>query len=837
LRIKIKGEQRRHITVFVKNTEGWQNLCKILTIASIDGFYYRPRIGYKEFIENIDGLVVLTGCASSFLMDNNRNFFNKIYEKINEDLYFEIMPHNIPIQKENIKIIEKYKKWYPKIKMVATNDCHYINKEDWQTQEVLLAIQNPKIKWDDPKRFRFGFKGLHLRTVREMERAFRKQKFYGKQEIEKALRNTEEIAKKCSNFKLRKRKVNLVSVPGIEDQDENIFLLKLCMKEFRKKFGKMIKGNKKYFSRLLMEFKIIRKKEFSKYFLMVWDLCLWCKKNKIMVGPGRGSVGGSLIAYLLGITIIDPLKFNLSFYRFISEDRTDFPDIDLDFEGTKVHLIRDYLEEIYGKRNIMGVSNFLKMKSRAVVQDVSRVFDIPKEEVLEVTKQIDTKEEENGIINVIDRTQSGMEFKENYPNVINFALKLEGQLRSLGKHAAAIVISKEEIDSGGRGHLVRGAKGININWSKDDVEFMGMIKLDILSVDVLSIFNKTKQLVKENRGKDLIFEDIPINDKKVLMEIQRGNTVGIFHIGGWVTTRIIKEVELDSFDRIAIMLALARPGPLYSGMTDEFIKRSHGEQWEKKNPIYEEVTKETFGILAFQEQIMQVISRVAGMTETEADKIRKIIGKKRSIKEFDKYKEEFISGCIRRKTMSNKEAIEFWEGLTEWASYGFNKAHAIGYSMIGYWCAFLKYYYPEEFICASLTYGSKKKKKELVEEAYRLGLDIIPPKISMSKGSEWVIDNNKLYVPFIEVKGLGEKTILTIEEMKNKKTNKNNGGFFLAKKKRSDLIKKVLNKKTKQILEDIGAEKDLDTFPSIMNKYFDFEIRSRSHKVSSVRYC
>lgn len=762
-----KERKNGHILLLVKNNKGFRNLCKLLSFANTDGFYYKPRITSDMLLKNCKGLVISTACPQSFVTNNKDglDLTKKLINRVGDDFYFELMPINTPLQnKHNQKIIRLTRKYNQKI--IITNDCHYINEDDWEAQEMLLAIQT-KVQWSDKNRFKFNVHGLYLKSANQMIKDFKKISTIYKNEW---IANTIEIAEKCRGFKIRQRKVKLPSVLSITGSNRDIkieehkILRKKCLTQFKKIFyDGIVEYNKKpyiknwpvYYNRFKEEFDLFKRKNFVRYFLIVEDFVSWCRQNDVLVGPGRGSVGGSLVAYLLQITEVDPIIHNLLFSRFINEDRIDYPDIDIDIEDTKIHLARQYLEDKYGYNNVVGVSSFSRMKSRVVVKDIARVYSIPDQEVNRFTKLID-QSSEDGITNAISEYEEAKYFADEYPKVIKMAKKLEGQVRNRSQHAAALVVSDQPLSKSNRGNLIRSKNTTLINWEKDDAEYMGLMKLDILSLKLLSVLSETRRLIKENTGKTIIFPKIPLDDKEVLMQINNGNNIGLFQMNAWAMNSLIKDMGVDSFDNIVAAAALVRPGPTNSGMTLDYIKRKHGQEWVKKHDAYEEITKDTYGLVIYQEQIMQVINIIAGLPYSTADKIRKIIGKKRDVSEFKPYRKQFLRGCQKQKTLSIPEAKDFWEGLLKWAGYGFPKSHSLEYGMIGYWTAFLKYYYPTEFISASLTYGDKDKKEELVEEVYRLGLNIVLPRVNgETHPIKWVAKDNKIYVPFIEIKGVG----------------------------------------------------------------------------------
>jgi uracil-DNA glycosylase family 4 len=1076
---KEKGEKRGHVTLLIKSQQGFENLCKMLSMANLEGFYHRPRIDYDLLYDNCKGLVILSGCSESFLNhEGGIDLFYDLHKKIKDDLYLELMPHNFKKQKELNKILLDIKN-ETGLKTVATNDCHYIEKEHSVTQEVLLAIQS-KAKWDDPNRWEFNVTGLHLKTADEMIDAFIKQDTLSDSQINKAMINTIEVAEKCAEFEIKKQSIYLPKVPGynLNNEDEiSKFLYNKCHKQLKR--IEQFAPYEAYLNRLDAEFDLIETKNFIPYFMIVFDLVKWCRENEIMVGPGRGcftgdtkvsllngtemsfkelttkykdkkfdvysctkdgkivvgkaknpritkkvdkicivkldnneeikctldhrflmrkgkykradkllvgdslmplyryynnkdgyeeyfdlmgnrrkltqymlfdkkrkyivhhknfnkldncpenleqilkgehtkihnferrdeiiernktkehrekvsigrkryfktekgiqekqqikkrmtgrivseetckkisaskkgkpvwnkgkklingkflnhkvisikiinkicnmydievekyhnfalssgvfvhnSVGGSLVAYLLNITAVDPLRYDLLFSRFIAEDRNDLPDIDLDFEDSKRHFVREHLEELYGKNNIASISTFLSMKGKAAIRDVGRVFNVPLKEVDEFAKSI-VYEEENSIEEACTKTEIGRVFDNKYPNVCDHAIILEGTIRGNGQHAAAVVISADDLRKGTKGNLVNRNNMIVSNWDMEDSEYMGLMKLDVLGLNTLSILNETKSLIKQNHGVEINYEKIPLDDQNVYREISVGNNVGVFQINTWVTTKMAKEVMPDSIELLSDVIALVRPGAMDAGMSDLYVKRRNGKPWKKKHPTYEKIMKSTYGVMIYQEQVMNVIHEVAGLSYSTADKIRKIIAKKQDTKLFVPFKKAFIEGCLKQKTLNKKEAEDFWEALQAHGHYSFNKSHSTEYAIIGYYCAYVKYYYPTEFICANLIHGAESKKEELIEESKRLGLTLILPKVGISDAFKWIAKDNKLYVPFVEIKGIGEKTAEECTKIKTKQQKQK--GFFETKDTNSSPEKKT---KIEKILYTIGA--------------------------------
>ena len=871
--LKQKGVRSGHMTVLIKNQTGWKELNRLLTIANLEGYYYRPRIDYEAFLDaDLSGFVIMSACAGSFLrLDDSKWFVHQLLDR-GVDLFFEIMPHQIKAQKEIHELIDNIylddERIADNVPLIATNDCHYIFEEDAESQEVLLAIQT-KAHWKDKKRFKFGFDGLYLRTEDEMYDAFIAEGYWSKEFIDEALDNTIKVAEMCEGFTIPKLSISLPE-SGQKGVDADVKLQKMVYTKFNLKlaFNEINEFEvSTYKDRIKEELDLIKSKQFSEYFLIVKDVIDWARQQDIMVGPGRGSVGGSLVAYFLGITQINPLDFNLLFSRFIAEHRNDYPDIDIDFQDSRRDEVKEYLKMKYGEWNTAGISTFSTMAARRVLRDVTRVFYGSDKEVDEFCKVIPYFDKDKfKVKKYAEETDEGRAFDKKNSRIIDHAIYLENQVANAGQHAAGIIVSKEDLREGDRCNLIIRNKQIMCNWDMEDSEKMGLMKLDILGLNCLSILNEAQRLMIENNGDHFWYHDesnsyflgpdsdsipeedydinlfssndlgkfefikIPLDDQNVFDEITAGSVMGVFQFSGWATRKVCMDMGIHNFDSLVAAVALSRPGPMESGMTQNYIDRKHRLQkniyWESKHKIYEDITKDTYGVLVYQEQVMQVISGMAGMTYSEADKVRKIISKKRDAEEFKPYWEKFLAGCLDKRTMNEREAEEFWNGLQEWAGYGFNKSHSVAYALIGYWCAYIKYYYPTEFICASLTYGTDNKKEDLIQEAVRLGLTLIPPKIGISDAKVWVAQDKKLFIPFIEIKGIGEtKAMECVGKKKDRARNAKNQGFF-----KNNEVSFELSPSLKKLLESIGAFDPEAPLPEDAEDKFDFTVNFERKK-------
>lgn len=804
IQVKQRGEKRYHITLLVENQIGWNNLLRLLTIANIDGFYHRPRIDHKTLIRHINGLVILSACAGSFLHMPDGEKYLKDYIDIlgQERIYLEVMPHILDDQIKTNKLAVILAKRY-NLQIIATNDCHYPTEAATKHQEVLLAIQSKK-KWNDQNRWKFNCDGLFLRSYDEMYSAFVKQGCLDNTQIKKALRRTNKVARLCESFRIEQQPVYLPSIKDFPtDEDELIFLENRIERGRRRRLKHLSHDEMKvYKKRIEMEMDLIVSKGFTRYFLIVWDLIIWCKTNNVMTGPGRGSVGGSLVAYLLYITDADPIKYGLEFFRFVSEDRNDLPDIDMDFEDKKRYLVRQYLENKYGEYNVVGLSNYLTMKGKGVLRDVSRIFDVSIKEVDPVAKSMIEAEEGKEIEASFKEVPECRRFKKRYPEIIEIAQSIEGQIRGLGQHAAAVCISNEDLRQGHNCNIATRSGKLVANWDMRNAEFMGLMKLDVLGLSALTILNETRRMVEINHGVEIDFKELDFNNQKVFDEINAGETVGAFQIGSSGLTKYCTELGIDNFEMLACATSLWRPGPMQSGMTDEFKKRKHKKaKVEKIHPLFDAITSETFGVIVYQEQVMKAVNQLANIPMSTCNKIRKVIGKSMGNAAFDEYREEFMAGCKSSGTVSEKKAIQIWDMMSKFGGYGFNKAHAVEYSMITYWDMWCKTYYPNEYLACCLSLGDKDKNIAYIREAKRLGLKINLPKIGKSDSKKWIVDTDgNLFAPFASINGIGDNVAEKIKDAKLS-SKKRRGFFNLAP---SEAIKGV-NKTITKILTDIHA--------------------------------
>lgn len=671
-----KEAKRYHVCLFVKNQTGFENLQKLLTIGNLEGFAKKPRVDPESVLKNSDGLIMSTACLASFVQTTwGKKFLKQFSSKHPGDVYYEIMPIDIERQRTfNLKILELAEEMGGKV--IATNDVHYIHPEDEELQEVLLCI-NSADKISNPNRFKFECKTHYLCTPKEMIHMFRdNHPDIPMETVKRAMNNTQEVVDKCKNFRLTKYPVVLPLIPQCKEGEEEQFLFDLIFAGLRKKVkqGKIDRKRlPEYRARIQEEFDLLKTKKFVRYFLVVWEFIEWCRKNDIAVGPGRGSAGGSIIAYLIDIVQVDPLKYDLLFARFISPARNDLPDIDCDFQDTERHRVREHVQQLYGVNNVAGISTFVSIKGKGSFRDVCRVFDIPNKEVNEVSKLLD--DEQDLTLESFENSEfeEVRDFLDAHPQVVDYTCRLQHVVRGYGQHAAGVCISDTDLRDGTKCNLVKRRGEVVCNWDKDDAEFMGLVKIDFLGLSALSRIHECLALIEEGCGDHIVPEDIPLDDEEVYRMIDSGDTTGIFQLGTYGICKLCKQLGIHEFKDLYNATALYRPGPLGSGITDEFVARKNGKPYTDICPQMAEITKDTYGCIVYQEQVMFACNKLGGMDWGKCDKIRKLMAKSKGIEALAPFKEEFVKGTLKNTDLTEQQAAELWDQLAEFGKYGFNK--------------------------------------------------------------------------------------------------------------------------------------------------------------------
>ena len=794
-----------HLVLLAENQQGYRNLCKLNAVAYLEGFYYKPRIDREILRQHSEGLICLSACLAGeviqSLLENDMEAAYAIaqdyLEIFDRDHYFiELQDHGLDEQRltnpQLIKLANDLN-----IGLVCTNDCHYINREDAEWHDMLLCVQTGRLR-SDPLRMRFPNSEFYLKSPEEMQLLFG--------EYPEALANTVRIAERCQVNLDKHDQVDLPVVQVPEGYDLETYLRYLCEEGIKKRYPEVTPELRE---RLEYELDIIISMRFPGYFLIVWDLINFCHQNGIRVGPGRGSAAGSLVAYSLGITNIDPIRYNLIFERFLNPERVSMPDIDTDFCVVRRGEVIDYLVEKYGEDKVGQIVTFGTMKSKLVVKDVGRALDIPIPEVNKLTKLIpdDLK------MTLAKALKESAELKELYDNdervreLWDISTKLEGMPRHTGTHAAGVVIAPAPVVD----YMPCFKMGVNIlttQFEKEQVEEQGLVKMDILGLRNLTVIGDALKNIKQSRGLDIDIDNIPLDDQAVYEMLSAGDTDGVFQLESDGMRTYLRALKPERIEDIIAMVALYRPGPLEGGMVNDFIKRKHGEtKVEYPHPMLEPVLAETYGVMVYQEQIMQVASTMAGFTLGQADELRRAMGKKKPEVLAAKRK-DFLAGALQ-KGVSEKTANEVFDLMEFFSGYGFNKSHSAAYGIVTYQTAWLRCHYAAEYMAAILTsfMQSADKVTTYIEACRNAGLEILPPDINLSY-TDFSVHDGKVRFGLAAIKNVGREIINQIIEERNA-----NGEFTSL----TDLCSRIaLNKR---ILESLIRSGALDSLGGKRSQY------------------
>ena len=735
-----------HIILLAKNKNGLKNINSLQEIAWNEGFYHKPRIDMEVLKEYAKDIIVLSGCLNGLIskciekgeFEEAENILKDFKKTFGEDFYIEVQSHNP--QEINSKLLELADKLG--IKPVATGDAHYAKGEDKTLEEAMLILStSPKSDKESDfeisrsmenvldrlnylypdRRISFQDYNLFIQTREEIESDFNKCDIKRTDIYE----NTMEISEKIGEYDFN-RGLDLLPIPKTNADQKLSDMAFEGLERLRLRENWL--GNDVYDQRLMEELEIIKDKNFASYFLVVADMINWAKENDIMVGPGRGSAAGSLVCYALGITDVDPIEYDLLFFRFINPDRNDFPDIDTDFEDRRRKEVKDYLKKKF--KHVASISTFTYFKDKGVVRDAARVFMVPLSDVNRAMKQVDTFED------FMDSPNT-KEFRMKYPEVLWLAEKLRGKIRSAGVHAAGVVVAKEDlrnfapIESREDPQDKVSGRIPVVAYDMDTVADIGLIKVDALGLKTLSVISDTIKAIKERSGKEINLSQLDFKDQKVYKNLSEGYTKGVFQAEAVPYTNLLIKMGVDKFEDLAASNALVRPGAMNTVGVSYVARKRGQEPTQYVHEIMRPFTENTYGVIIYQEQVMQACVYLGGMSWSEADKIRKVIGKKRDATELDEFKDKFINGAS--KHISEKKAQSLWHDFEAHAGYSFNRSHAVSYSMLTYYTAWLKTYYPLEFMFSVLkNENDKDAKTGYLIEAKRLNLKILLPDINNS---------------------------------------------------------------------------------------------------------
>jgi DNA polymerase-3 subunit alpha len=775
----ILTDKNYHLILFAKDKTGFKNLMKLSSIAYTEGFYYKPRIDWELLEKYHEGLICQTACLKGFVpnllaqgkYEEAKKYAKRLKDIFGDDLYFEIQVNGLEEQNiANEGIIRLAKEL--DVKVVGTNDSHYLNPEDYTAHDVVKALQMKKTLkelYSEGKAFRV--KGLHFTRPEEMY-----EKFKGYEEY---LKNTMEIAEKC-NLEIDTAETRGYLFPKFETPEgmtPTQYFEKLAREGLEKRLESIKdltpEKLKEYRERLDYEINVINQMGFAEYFLIVQDFINYAKKNGIPVGPGRGSAGGSLVAYCLRITEVDPLRHGLLFERFLNPDRISMPDIDVDFCMERREKVIDYVKQKYGEDSVAQIITFNFMKSKMVIRDVARTLGFPYQEADKIAKMILPGPIQGSTLTIDENLEAHPDFKKLYETdekvreLLDLARKLEGSARHTGIHAAGIVIAPGPLDE--YVPVYRDKDGNRATqFEMKTLEQLGLVKMDFLGLKTLTELDYMKKLIKERHGIDIDYNSLPFDDENVFKLLQSGRTIGVFQLESKGMQDLLVRLKPSNLDEIIAILALFRPGPLMSGMVDEYIERKHG-----RKPIeypFEEVKdilKETYGLIVYQEQIMFMSNILSGFTMAEADTLRKAIGKKNP-EVMAKMKGRFIGGAVERG-FSKEKVEKLWDDIEKFASYSFNKSHSTAYAYLTYWTAWVKTYYPEEFFAVKLsTENNDSKFLNLLLDMENFNIKLLPPDVNKSIPEFAIEEKSQIRFGLSRIKGIGEEVAKSIvEERKN----------------------------------------------------------------------
>jgi DNA polymerase-3 subunit alpha len=724
-----------HLTLLAKNETGYRNLMKLSTIGHLEGFYYRPRIDFEALSAHAEGLICLSGCLAGELSqhlladryEEAKSVALRYRELFGEDYYLEIQDHGMPEQKKTsaglIRLSEE-----TGIPLVATNDSHYLDPDDHALQDVLLCIGTGKTL-DDPDRFKIGSAQLYLKSGDEMSALFR--------HVPEAVANAEAIADRCRLELQFGGHVLPKFEPLPEGMDAGAYLASLCRDGLEARYGSRPEWRDGSFrreaeARLLYELEVIGRMGFDDYFLIVWDFIRFARERGIATGPGRGSSAGSLVAYVLRITDVDPIEHRLLFERFLNPERVTMPDIDIDFSDERRDEVIRYVSEKYGRDRVAQIITFGTLAARAAIRDVGRAMNVPYGEVDKAAKlipgmpgmSIERAMKENPEFRAL--AEGGGRAGE----LVAMARRVEGMPRHASTHAAGVVIAPTPLTD--YVPLQEGTEGVPLTqYSMEHLEAIGLLKMDFLGLRTLSIIERTMEWIRETSGFELRWEDVPITDEATYALLSRGDTTGIFQLEGSGVRRVLKELKPSSFEDIVSVLALYRPGPME--FIPQFIRTRHGQAAaEYPHPSLEPILKDTYGIIVYQEQIMQIASTMAGFSLGQADLLRRAVGKKKR-EILDEQRQAFVAGSLRMG-YGEDEANQVYDMIVRFADYGFCRAHAAAYAVLAFQTAYLKAHYPVPFMASMLTsvIGNQRKTAEYVDECRHMGIPVLPPDVNES---------------------------------------------------------------------------------------------------------
>lgn len=788
--MKNREGKNYHIILIAKNNEGYKNLLKISSEAYINGFYYKPRIDKAFLKSHNQGLICLSACMQGEISkrilereseENLKNAVNSYIEIFGkDDFYIEVQNNGFKDQVElNKKLFLLSEKFG--LKMVATNDTHYVNRGDHLLQDIMLCIQTGS-KVNDEKRMKIETEELYLKNREEMIEAL------GEEYIE-AINNTCEISDKCSvQIEFGKFKFPHYVIP-IEFKNIEAYLKYLIYEGLKNRYP--LGFNKEIIERVEYEISVINKMGYAGYFVVVWDFINFAKEKGIPIGPGRGSAAGSLVAYALKITELDPLKYNLIFERFLNPERISMPDIDIDICQERRQELIEYVINKYGSDKVAQIITFGTMKARAAIRDVGRVLNISLSKIDKIAKLIP------GNFSIKEALKNIIELKEIYKNdrevkkVLDLSERLENKVRHTSIHAAGVVVTKFSLNE-----IVPLYKDkdslVATQYQMKELEDLGLLKMDFLGLKNLTNLQRTIDYIKEDLNKNIILEKIPLNNREVYNLFSKGDTLGVFQCESKGIRKILKRLKPDRFEDLVALLALYRPGPLGSGMVDNFINCKNGlEKIKYPHDSLKEILKETYGVILYQEQVMKIANKMANYSLGEADILRRAMGKK-NVYVMSENREKFIERSLKNG-YTKKDASDIFELIDKFAGYGFNKSHSAAYALIAYWTAYFKKLYPKHYFAAIMTSGMKDIENIAIyiEDAKKHNVKVKFPNVN-KPASKFLVDQEGIVFALSAIKNLGVKISESIKDEKKENGTYNTFDELIFRTKKYGINKKNL---------------------------------------------
>ena len=790
-------ETNSHLVLLAKDEEGYANLMRLVTIAYLEGFYYKPRIDKEVLAQHKNGLMALTSCLKGILnvhltqdqLELARRELDDFVQILGKDnVYVELQNHNLPLEHKVRPLLRRLAE-DAGVKCVATNDVHYIEQAHAEAHDALMAIQT-QTTIDDPHRLRYEQPEFFLKSAEQMKQLF--------SEEPDAIAATLEIAEKC-NLELEFGKLHLPYYEPPPDKTQQEYLKELCYHGLEGRYGEIIPP---LVERLEHELAVISQAGYTSYFLIVWDFVRFAKERGIPVGPGRGSAAGSLVSYCLGITDIDPLKYDLLFERFLNPQRVTQPDIDIDFCYERRNEVIEYVIQKYGKTNVAQIITFGTLQAKAVVRDVARVMKMSYAEADRLAKLIP-----NELDITLSRALAEVpelvhlyRTNEQVKQLMGIALVLEGLTRHASTHAAGITIADKPLLH--YAPLFKSNDGqITTGFDMTALEHIGLLKIDMLGLRTLTVISEAIKLAERRHGLIMNVEKLPLDDAFTFQLLARAETMGVFQLESSGMRDLLKKIKPTQFEDIISVIALFRPGPIGSGMLDEFMKRKHGQIPIKyEHPRLEPILKSTYGVIVFQEQVMRIASDLAGFSLAQADLLRRAMGKK--IPEvMEAQRKAFVDGC-KKNGISERTASRIFDLMEHFAGYGFNKSHASAYALISYRTAYLKAHYPVDFMTALLSseMGNTDKLVVYLEEAKRMGLNILPPDVNESQAFLTAGDERTIRCGLGVIKNVGMAAIESIIQARESR-----GTFHTVQELCRDADLRLVNRKVCESLIKAGA--------------------------------